>query len=111
MLCCPAQRPQRPEKAVLTAALDGDLTPQKLDKLLPAAATAAMIITYRGELARQAEHTILGQSHRELQAGGCDAILDSLRPQFERHAETIATARCSSDQIRGTGLHRSSAPR
>jgi hypothetical protein len=64
-----------------------------LDRLLPAAATAAMVNTYRAELARQSEHTLLGQFHRELEAGAADDILDSMRERFDEHAEAIAKAR------------------
>jgi hypothetical protein len=46
---------QRPESDILTHALDGTLDQKTLDRLLPAAATAAMANTYRGELARQSE--------------------------------------------------------
>jgi hypothetical protein len=84
---------QRPEDAIMDAALDGSLTAAKLDKLLPVAATAHMANTYRQELARSAEHTLVGQFHRAVKAGGADAILDSLRPNFDRHAEAIAKAR------------------
>ena len=74
-------------------ALKGGLDQRALDKLLPAAATAQMVNTYRQELAARAEHTLVGQFHRELEAGAADEILDSLRPQFDRHAAAIATAK------------------
>ena len=84
---------QPPEEAILTHALDGTLDQKTLDKLLPAAAAAAQANTYRQELARSAEHTLVGQWHRQVADGGADQILDSLRPSFERHAEAIAAAR------------------
>ena len=84
---------EKPETAILTAALDGDLDEKLLAKLLPAAATAAMVNQYRGELARQSEHVLVGQFHRELAAGATDQILDSLRSNFDKHAEAIAAAR------------------
>jgi hypothetical protein len=92
LLASPA-RAQRPESDILTHALDGTLDQKTLDRLLPAAATAAMANTYRGELARQSEHTLVGQFHRELEAGAADEILASMRPVFDRHAAAIATAR------------------
>jgi len=53
---------QRPETDILTHALDGTLDQKMLDKLLPAAATTAMVNTYRQEVARSAEHTLVGES-------------------------------------------------
>ncbi len=84
---------QAPETAILDHALKGTLDQRSLDKLLPAAATARMVNEYRGDLARRAEHVVVGQWHRELEAGAADQILDSLRGSFDRHAEAIATAR------------------
>ena len=80
------QAVQRPETAILTAALDGDLDQRTLDRLLPAAATAAMVNGYRVELARDSEHVLLGAFHRELAAGGPTTLLDSLRANFDSHA-------------------------
>jgi hypothetical protein len=77
----------------MDAVLDGSLTAAKLAKLLPAAATARMVGQYRQELARDSEHILVGQWHRELAAGGAGQILDSLRPQFDKHAAAIAHAR------------------
>jgi hypothetical protein len=82
---------QRPDEAILTACLDGSLTAEKLAKLLPAAAAAAAANTYRQELARSSEHTLLGQFHREMKAGA-DQVLNSLRSNFDKHAKAIAEA-------------------
>jgi hypothetical protein len=86
-------RAQRPEDAILDAALDGSLTAAKLDKLLPAAATAHAANIYRQELARNSEHVLLGAWHRALKAGAADQILDSVRDRFQAAAEAIAKAR------------------
>jgi hypothetical protein len=82
-----------PESAIVDAALDGTLDEKTLSKLLPAAATAQLANTYRQELARSCEHTLVGQWHREMKAGAADQILDSLRKNFDKHAEAIAHAR------------------
>jgi len=82
-----------PESAIVDAALDGTLDEKTLSKLLPAAATAQLANTYRQELARSCEHTLVGQWHREMKAGAADQILDSLRKNFDKHAEAIGVAR------------------
>jgi hypothetical protein len=64
-----------------------------LAKLLGPAATAARDNQYRLELAKNSEHVLAGEWHRQLKASAADQILDSLRPQFERHAQAIAKAR------------------
>jgi hypothetical protein len=92
LLASPASA-QRPETDILTHALDGTLDQKMLDKLLAAAATAQIVNTYRAELARQSEHTLLGQFHRELEAGAGEEILDSMRERFDENAQAIAKAR------------------
>jgi hypothetical protein len=84
---------EAPDTAILTAVLDGSLTAEKLEKLLPAAATAAMVNGYRAELASRSERVLVGQWHRALRDGAADEIILSLRPVFDRHAEGIAKAR------------------
>ena len=64
-----------------------------LDKLLPTAATADLVNKYRGELGRRAEHVLIGEWHRQLEADGADLGLNSLRSVFDRHAAAIAKAR------------------
>src|SRR4051794_22437617 len=92
LLASPAAT-QRPEDAIMDAALDGTLDQKTLDKLLPIAATRAQHIEYRKALAKNCAHVLVGQWHRELAAGGADAILDSMRDSFDRHAAAIAAAR------------------
>jgi hypothetical protein len=100
---------QRPDDAILTAALDGSLTAEKLAKLAPAAATAAMTTAYLRDLARDSEHVLLGAWHRAMKAGAADAVLDSLRPNFDKHARAIEHARMlinpesSAEQILAVG--------
>ena len=86
-------RAQAPESAIVDCALDGSLTSEKLAKLLPAAASAAAEHEYAKFLAGNVERTLLGAWHREIENGGADAILDSMRPLFDKHAQEIATAR------------------
>ena len=82
-----------PEKAILTAALKGELDEKSLAKMLPAAASAEIVNAYRAELAHRAEHVIVGQLHRELTAQCANEILDSLRGNFDKHAAALAKAR------------------
>jgi hypothetical protein len=85
---------ESPERAILTHALDGTLDTRTLEKLLPAAATAQLVDGYRRDLAGRAEHVLLGQVHRELDAGAAaDQILDGLRNSFNEHAQAISHAR------------------
>jgi hypothetical protein len=84
---------QRPESGIVDAALDGSLTPEKLTKMLPAAASAAAVNEYAKTLASSVERVLLGTWHREMESGGADAVLDSMRPTFDRHAKEIAKAR------------------
>jgi len=84
---------QAPETDILTHALDGSLTAKKLAELAPAAATADLVNGYLRRLAGSSAHTLIGQWHRELKAGAADQILDSLRKNFDKHAEAIGVAR------------------
>ena len=82
-----------PARHIVEAAAAGELTADKLDKMLAEAAQQQQQITYRAELRRNSEHHFVGVFHRALEAGAADAILDSLRPAFERHAQAVAEAR------------------
>jgi hypothetical protein len=84
---------ERPETAIVTAALGGKLDQKMLARLLPAATAAHAENQYRQELARTSEHTLVGQWHRELERGGADEIILSLRPVFDKHAAGIAKAK------------------
>jgi hypothetical protein len=84
---------QRPEDAILDAVLDGSLTAEKLAQLAPAAASAAATASYLKTLARDSEHVLLGEWHRQINAGSADEVLTSLRKRFDEHAKAIAHAR------------------
>jgi hypothetical protein len=56
-------------------------------------ATADLVNGYLRRLAGSSAHTLLGEWHRQVKAGGADAILDSLRGSFDKHAAAIAQAR------------------
>jgi hypothetical protein len=78
----------------MDAVLDGSLDAEKLAKLLPAAASAAVVNQYARDLARESEHVLVGEFHRALKRDDCiDSILASLRPKFTEHAEAIEHAR------------------
>ena len=83
----------RPESAIVDCALQGTLNAEKLTKLLPAAASAAAVNEYAKTLAGSVERVLLGAWHREMESGGADLILDSMRSTFDRHAKDIAKAR------------------
>ena len=82
-----------PEEAIMTAALSGKLTEKKLNELLPDAAIAQLVRQFRGDLGRSAQNSLLGQFHRELEAGAADELLNSLRPKFDAAAKAIAHAK------------------
>jgi hypothetical protein len=82
-----------PGNAILDAAAAGALDQKLLAKLLGPAALAASAGQYRAELAGRAERMLVMRWYRELKAGAADAILDSLRPAFNEHAEQIAKAK------------------
>ena len=86
-------RADAPETAIVDAALDGSLTPERLAELLPAAASAAAVNEYAQRLAVRTESVLLGAWHREIDNGAADLVLDSMRKRFDQHAKEIATAR------------------
>src|SRR5262249_19664397 len=91
VLSAPA-RTEAPETAIMTAALRGELTPEKLTKLAGPAAAAANARAFLAELARNCENSLLGQWHREMKKVA-DEVLDSIRPAFDRHAAEIERTR------------------
>lgn len=84
---------QKPEAPIVDCALQGTLTPEKLTKLLPAAASAAAVNEYAKTLAGSVERVLLGAWHREMKNGAADLIIDSMRKTFDEHAKCIAEAR------------------
>ena len=92
LLNAPSAAPA-PAKAILDAAVAGQLTEKSLTGLIEKAAHAQMVATYRGEQRRDSEHMFVAEFHRALKDGAADEVLDSLRPQFDAAAEQIAVAR------------------
>ena len=82
-----------PANAILDAVVDGSLTEAKLQKMLPPAALADKTGEFRAGLAGRAERMCVQRWYRELEKGAADQILDSLRPEFDRHVEAIAEAK------------------
>ena len=86
-------RAAAPESAIVDAALDGSLTPERLVELLPAAASAAAVNEYARTLAVRTENVLLGAWHREIDNGAADLVLSSMRRQFDAHAKEIQKSR------------------
>lgn len=84
---------EAPGNSIMDAALAGTLDEKTLQKMLPGAAAAHSANEYRSLLARDSEHTLIGQIHREFRAGCADSVLDSLREKFTIHVAAIAVAR------------------
>jgi hypothetical protein len=84
---------QSPENDIMDAVLDGTLDRKLLDKLAPIAASAASTNAYLRDLAGRSENLLVGAWHRAIAHGAADQILDSLRPNFAKHAAAIAKAR------------------
>jgi hypothetical protein len=93
------------EDAIVDAAMAGELTPEKLQKLAPVAAAAANTNAYLADLGRRSENIVLGAWHRALKAEAADAVLDSLRKRFDQatvaieHAKTLINPESSAEHI------------
>ena len=97
---------QDPANAILDAAADGTLTAAKLAKLLPAAAAADNEQRVRAELASRAERMLVSRWYRTLEKDhAADAILDSMRPAFDEHAEAITQAKAAGINAESTLEH------
>jgi hypothetical protein len=92
LLSSPAAAPQA-EAPILDAALSGRLDRKTLDKLAEPAALASLTDAYKKDLAVRSSFILLGEWHRQVKGGGADAVLDSLRPAFDEHAQAIERAR------------------
>ncbi len=92
LLSTPAAAPQA-EAPILDAAPRGRLNQQMLEKLLEPAAIASLTDAYRKDLAARSSFILLGEWHRQVKTGGADAVLDSLRPGWDEHAQAIDHAR------------------
>jgi hypothetical protein len=86
-----------PAEAIITAAVDGKLTPKSLDELLTTAAAENTTNNYRQEFRLKAERKFVRQFHAALVDGAADEILDALRPQFDATAAELTTARDAVD--------------
>jgi len=82
-----------PAKAIVAAALSGQLTEKRLDAMLLDYATATAANAYRGELRQRSERLFCQAVHKALADGAADQLLDSLRPQFDKAAAAIVAAR------------------
>ncbi len=92
LLASPSAAPA-PAKAIVDAALAGDLTERKLDALVSDAAQQQLLNTCRGELRRDSERMFVAAFFTALKNGAADELLDSLRPAWDEAAEAIAAAR------------------
>jgi hypothetical protein len=84
---------QDPLQPLLDAAMAGQLDKRKLDKMVAEAAQQQQNNAFRGELATRAERVTVERIHEALADDCADAVLDSLRPQFDKAAEQITVAR------------------
>ena len=81
-----------PVKTLVTAALDGRATAEKVDKLLEQTAVARLTAEERRGLQQRVEPELLKEFGRRLEDTGADAVLDLLRPQFDEAATTLGSA-------------------
>jgi hypothetical protein len=84
---------QAPETAILDAVLDGSLDAAKLKKLAPVAAAEDNTAAFLKRLSQDRANFLVAQWHRLIKAGCGDELLDSLRPNFTKHAEAIEHAK------------------
>ena len=81
-------------RAIVDAAVAGTLTEKSLTDVITEAAHRELVASYAEELRARSERMFVEQFHRSLlKNGGVDAILDSLRPSFDKAAEAIAAAK------------------
>lgn len=78
-----------PASAIVDAALAGTLSQKQLDDLLSKAAAQVQVNLYRQEFRLRADRNFGQRFHEILKFGAADAILDSLRPQFDTIAEQL----------------------
>lgn len=83
---------QDPARAIVDAAIAGELTEGKIDELCTAAAAQTAVAEYRSTLARKSERLFLKRFHDALNEGEGDAILDGLRPTFDEAADKLRQA-------------------
>jgi hypothetical protein len=81
-----------PVKELIAAALDGRATPDKVDRALERAALARLIASERVSLDQRIEPELTVEFGKRLENGAADAVLDLLRPQFDRAATALGAA-------------------
>jgi hypothetical protein len=81
-----------PVKELIAAALDGRATPDKVDRALERAAQARLIASERVSLDQRIEPELTVEFGKRLENGAADAVLDLLRPQFDRAATALGAA-------------------
>ena len=89
----PPGAPTGANDAIIDAVLDGSLTEVKLAELLPEAAAKHATVEYAKQVSVDAERVLLQTWHRTMDKGGAEAILTSMRPQFDQRVKEIAKAR------------------
>ncbi|OBE98988.1 hypothetical protein [Mycobacterium sp. 852002-10029_SCH5224772] len=87
--------PADPTQALIRGALDGG--PAKAEKMLADYAVAKLAAEERKNLRGRLDPEFLKEFCDRLEAGGADAILDALRPQFDTAAKAIADAAAKVD--------------
>jgi hypothetical protein len=82
-----------PARAIVDAAVAGELDEKRLTGLIEKAAHAQMVADYTGDARQRIEPLMVAAFHIALKNSACNEILDSLRPSWDHHAEAIAAAR------------------
>jgi hypothetical protein len=82
-----------PAAAIVDAAVAGELTTAKLDKMCASAVAYKAAVEYRSTLAQRADRPCTKRFAALLAEGDADAILDGLRPAFDDAATRLAAVR------------------
>lgn len=72
--------------------LDNGLRGKALEKAVADAAAVQAAVTFRQGLAQRVETAVVHKFVRELERGAADEVIDSLRPEFDAAATTLAGA-------------------
>jgi len=82
-----------PMRAILDAAVAGELNARKVDELIAEAALASSVAALRGELRRDTDVLFVAAYDQALADGAADTVIDSLCPQFDAAAKVLTTVR------------------
>lgn len=82
-----------PAKALVDAAVAGELDEKRLSGLIDQAAHAQMVADFTGDVRQRLAPMLTAAFRTALKDGAADEILDSLRPVWDEAAEAIAVAR------------------